>query len=116
SPRSVGLIGASPRRGSVGRAILQNIRNAKFKGPFGLVNSHYAEIEGVATVGSLSRLPFVPELVVITAPAAAVADIVNEAGQLGTAGALIISAGLGHGAGSLAEAAEHAAHKYGMRL
>jgi acetyltransferase len=116
SPRSVALVGASPRKGSVGRAILQNIRNAKFEGPFGLVNSHYAEIDGVATVGSLSRLPFVPELVVITAPAAAVADIIDEAGQLGTVGALVISAGLGHGAGSLAEAAERAAHKYGMRL
>jgi hypothetical protein len=30
--------------------------------------------------------------------------------------ALIVSAGLGHGAGSLAEAAERAAQKYGMRL
>jgi acyl-CoA synthetase (NDP forming) len=29
---------------------------------------------------------------------------------------LIVSAGLGHGAGSLAEAAERAAQKYGMRL
>jgi acetyltransferase len=54
--------------------------------------------------------------VVITAPAASVADVIDQAGQLGAAGALIISAGLGHGAGSLAEAAELAAHKYGMRV
>jgi len=58
----------------------------------------------------------VPELVAITAPATAVADIVDEAGKRGAAGALIITAGLGHGAGSLAEAAERAAQKYGMRL
>jgi acetyltransferase len=116
SARSVALVGASPRKGSVGRVILENIRRAKFKGEFGLVNSHYTEIDGIATVSSLRQLPFVPELVVITAPAAAVADIIDAAGQLGTAGALIISAGLGHGAGSLAEAAERAAHKYGMRL
>ena len=32
------------------------------------------------------------------------------------AGALIITAGLGHGAGSMADAAERAARKYGMRL
>jgi acetyltransferase len=64
----------------------------------------------------LSQLSFVPELVVITAPAASVADVIDQAGQLGAAGALIISAGLGHGAGSLAEAAELAAHKYGMRV
>ena len=116
APRSLALVGASPRQGSVGGAILRNIRNAKFKGEFGLVNSHYAEIDGVATVGRLSQLPFVPELVVITTPAVAVAGLIEEAGKLGAAGAVIIPAGLGHGAGSLAEAAERAARKYGMRL
>jgi len=116
SPRSLALIGASPRRGSVGRAILHNIHKAGFKGEFGLVNSHYADIDGIAAVGSLGKLPFVPELVVITAPAPAVAGIIEEAGKLGAAGALIIPAGLGHGAGSLADAAERAAQKYGMRL
>ena len=116
SPRSVALVGASPRQGSVGRAILGNIRKAQFKGEFGLVNSHYAEIDGAASVSSLDKLPFVPELVVITAPATAVVGLIDEAGQRGAAGALIVSTGLGHGAGSLAEAAERAAKKYGMRL
>jgi acetyltransferase len=116
SPRSVVLVGASPRPGSVGRAILGNIRKAEFKGDFGLVNAHYPEIDGVATVESLGKLPFAPELVVITAPAAAVLGIIDEAGKRGAAGALIVSAGLGHGAGSPAEAAERAAQKYGMRL
>jgi len=116
SPRSLALIGASPRRGSVGRAILHNIHKAGFKGEFGLVNTHYADIDGIAAVASLDSLPFVPELVVITAPAAAVAGIIDDAGKLGAAGALIIPAGLGHGAGSLADAAERAAQKYGMRL
>ena len=116
SPRSFALVGASPRQGSVGRAILQNTLKAKFKGEFGLVNPRYAEIDGVAAVGSLDKLPFVPELVVITAPAAAVAGIIDEGGKRGAAGALIVSAGLGHGPGSLADAAERVAQKYGMRL
>jgi acetyltransferase len=116
SPDSVALVGSSPRQGSVGRAILGNIRRAKFKGEFGLVNSHYAEIDDVGTVVSLSKLPFVPALVVITAPAAAVPGLIDEAGCLGAAGALVVSAGLGHGVGSLAEAAERAAHQHGLRL
>jgi acetyltransferase len=116
SPRSLALVGASPRRGSVGRAILHNIRKAKFSGEFGLVNPRYAEIDNVATVASLDELPFAPELVVISAPASGVAGLVDEAGRRGAAGAVIVSAGLGHGAGSLAEAAERAAQKYGMRL
>ncbi len=115
-PRSVALVGASARQGSVGRAILGNIRKANFAGNFGVVNPRHTQIDGFATVARLDLLPFVPELVVITAPAEAVAGIVDEAGRLGAAGALIVTAGLGHGAGSLAEAAERAARKYGTRL
>jgi acetyltransferase len=33
-PRSVALVGASSRQGSVGRAILGNIRKANFQGQF----------------------------------------------------------------------------------
>ncbi|MGY3074763.1 acyl-CoA synthetase (NDP forming) [Bradyrhizobium sp. LM6.10] len=116
SPRSVALVGASARPVSVGRAILENIRKAEFTGQFGLVNSRHAEIGGVAAVDSLDKLSFVPELVVITAPARAVPDIIDQAGRRGSAGALIVSAGLGHGPGSPHEAAIAAARKFGMRL
>lgn len=116
SPRSVALVGASSRPVSVGRAVLENIRKAEFKGLFGLVNPHHAQIGGVAAVSSLEQLPFVPELVVITAPAQEVPDIIDRAGRRGSAGALIVSAGLGHGPGSLQDAATAAARKYGMRL
>ena len=116
APRSIALIGASPRQGSVGRAILGNIVKAKFTGEFGLVNPRYSEIDGVAAVGSVAKLPFVPELVVITAPGKSIPGLIDEAGRRGAVGAIIVSAGLGHGPGSLAEAAEAAAQKYGMRL
>ena len=116
APRSLALVGASQRQGSVGRSVLRNIRDAKFKGQFGLVNTHYAEVDGVAAAKSLDKLSFVPELVVITAPATAVPALIEEAGKLGSAGAVIIPAGLGHGEGSFAEAALDAARKYAMRL
>ena len=116
APRSLALVGASPRRGSVGYSVLRNIRSARFKGEFGLVNTRYPEIDGVASVQSLSRLSFVPELLAITTPAITVPGLIEEAGTLGAAGAVIITAGLGHGEGSLSEAAEKAARKYGMRL
>jgi len=115
-PHSVALVGGSPRPGSVGRAILNNIRKAQFKGEFGLVNPRYNEIDGVATARSIAELAFAPELVVLTTPARTIAGLIDEAGRRGAAGAVIVSAGLGHGPGSLAEAAERAAQKYGMRL
>jgi acetyltransferase len=81
APRSVALIGASPRQGSVGRAILGNIQKAQFKGEFGLVNSRYSEIDGIKASGSLATLSFAPELVVITAPAKAIPVLIDEAGR-----------------------------------
>ncbi len=116
SPRAIALIGASPRPGSLGAAILNNMRNAGFDGPIGLVNPRYAEIGGVATRPTLQQLPFVPELIIVTTPAQAIPDIIAEAGQLGVAGAVIVSAGLGHGEGSLSADAERTARAHKMRL
>src|SRR4029077_19884674 len=87
-----------------------------FKGQFGLVNTRYAEVDGIATVPALGKLPFVPELVVITAPAAVVPGLIEEAGKLGSAGAVIIAAALGRGTGSLAEANEGGARTNRMQL
>src|SRR2546430_5026476 len=95
SPHSVALVGASPRHGSVGRAILNNIRKAQFKGEFGLVNPRYREIDGVATVGSIAKLAFAPELVVLTAPAQTVAGLIDEAGRPGAAGGALVQSRLG---------------------
>jgi acetyltransferase len=112
APRSVALVGASPRHGSFGRAILNNIRKAQFKGEFGLVNPRYPEIDGVAAAGSIGKLAFTPELVVIATPAPSIAGLIDEAGRRGAAGAVIISAGLGHSG----LARRGAGAKYGMRL
>lgn len=116
SPRSVALAGASPRPGSIGQAIIRNIRKAQFRGEIGIVNARHAEIDGIAAVDSFAKLSFVPDLVIITTPAGTVPRLIGEAGKAGAAGAVIISAGLGYGPGSPAEAASQAAHTYGMRL
>src|ERR1044072_6624234 len=110
-PHSVALVGGSSRPGSVGRAILNNIRKAQFKGEFGLVNPRYHEIDGVATAGSIAELAFAPELGVLTTPARTIAGLIDAAGRRGTAVAVPVSAGLRHGPGSLADAAEQAAQK-----
>src|SRR5579871_6283961 len=116
SPRTIALVGASPRPTSLGAAIMRNVRDAGFAGQIGLVNPRHAEIARLATCASLSKLPFVPDLIVVTAPAAEVPGIISEAGQLGVAGAVIITAGLGHGEGSFAAATEQVARVHKMRL
>lgn len=116
SPRSVAVVGASPRETSPGRAVLRNLRAAAFEGSIGLVNPRYAEIEGIPAVKTIEDLPQAPDLLVIAAPPPSVPGIVRAAGEKGAATAIIITSGLGHGAGSLAEACEQAARATGLRL
>jgi len=116
SPRSVAVIGASPREKSPGRAVLKNLCRGGFEGEIGLVNPHYDAIEGVSAVKSYDALPNAPDLIVIGVPPTAVPSIVAAAAQRGTAAAIILTAGLGHGSGSLAELSEKDARAAGLRL
>lgn len=115
-PRSVAVVGASPRERSVGRAVLRNLRAAGFAGDLGLVNPRHGAIEGVAAVPRLAGLPWVPDVVVVTAPAAAVPGIVAAAAEQGASAAIVLTAGLGQGPGSLASAVEAAARPHGLRI
>ncbi|MGN6749782.1 MAG: bifunctional acetate--CoA ligase family protein/GNAT family N-acetyltransferase [Xanthobacteraceae bacterium] len=116
APRSVAVVGGSPRDTSPGRAVLKNLRGGGFCGEIHLVNPHYASIEGVAAVKSYAALPGTPELAVIAVPPPAVASVVRDAAAKGTAATIILTAGLGHGAGSIAAECEQAARAVGMRI
>ncbi|HUZ31515.1 MAG TPA: bifunctional acetate--CoA ligase family protein/GNAT family N-acetyltransferase [Xanthobacteraceae bacterium] len=116
SPRSVAVIGASPRESSPGRAVLANLRSAGFLGAIHLVNPRYDEIEGIRAVKSYDNLAEAPDVAVIGVPPAAVPDAVAAVAQKGTAAAIIITAGLDQGSGSLSERCERAARATGLRL
>ena len=115
-PRSIALVGASPREGALGHTVLRNLREAGFSRPILLVNPKHREIDGEPCVARIEDLAPVPDLIVVVTPAATVPGIVASAGRRGVAGAVIVTAGLGHGAGSLAEAARIEARKHGLRL
>ena len=116
APRSVALVGASPRPTSVGRTVLNNMRGGGFSGSIQLVNPHYSEIEGVSAVKSIANLPDAPDVVVIAAPPAEVPGLIAAAGAKGIPAAIVITAGLGHGPGSLSESVSRAARPSGLRL
>lgn len=116
APRSVALAGASPRENSIGRTILRNLREGGFAGSLSLVNPNYAEIEGIKAVPRISEMPAASDLLIIATPPYTVPQICAEAAAKGCPATIIITAGLGHGAGSLAEAARQAAHARGMRI
>ena len=104
APRSLALVGGSGRPASLGAKVLKNLLCGGYASEIGVVNPKYPAINGKKTYSDLASLPFVPDLIVIAAPAPSIPGIVAEAGRLGVAGAVIISSGLGHGEGSQAEA------------
>jgi acetyltransferase len=116
APQSVALAGASPHATSIGRSVLRNLRAGGFAGPIHLVNPDYDEIDGVPAVRRLADLAAPPEVVVVATPPATVPSIIASAADMGAAAAVIITAGLGHGPGSLAAAAATAARAKGLRL
>jgi acyl-CoA synthetase (NDP forming)/RimJ/RimL family protein N-acetyltransferase len=113
APRSVAVVGASDRAGSVGRAILLNIRDAGFAGALHAVNPHAADIEGIPSVPSPAALPGAPDLAVVTVPAAAVLGVARECGQRGARSLVVITTGLtsAQSAGLL-----DTCRRWGMRL
>ena len=92
-PQSVALIGASERSGSVGRNVLWNLLSSPFGGTLYPVNPKRSNILGIRTYPSLTDLPEVVDLVVITTPAESVPPLIKEAVGLGIPAAIVISAG-----------------------
>jgi acetyltransferase len=93
NPKSVALVGASERTGSVGRNVLWNLLSSPFGGTIFPVNPKRSNILGVRTYPSVRELPEVPDLVVITTPASTVPSVLRECVELGIPGGIVISAG-----------------------
>ncbi|MFJ8827731.1 GNAT family N-acetyltransferase [Streptomyces sp. NPDC102467] len=112
-PRAVAVIGVGRSPGSVGRAILHNLRTECFTGRLFAVHPKAANLLGVPTHPSVAALPQVPDLAVIAVPAASVAQVAGECGRAGVRALLVVSAGF-----DAAQAAEltSVCRRFGMRL
>ena len=88
-PASIAVIGASARPGSVGAAVLANLRHGGFKGHMHLVHPRGVTIDGLA---SRSDVPDV-ELAVVAVPAAAVVEVARECAAAGVHALVVLSAG-----------------------
>ncbi len=115
--RSVALVGASARPGSLGRAVLDNLRNGGFKGAIHLVNPRHREIEGQICVATLSDLSQTPDVVIIAAPREHVMTLAEEAARLGAPVAIVITSDpSGHGPNSLSAQLQALAARTQLRI
>lgn len=93
-PRSVAVIGASAREGSVGGVVLRNIVDGGFEGDIWPVNPKYREVAGLTCHAGVADLPGAPDLAVIVTPPRTVPGLIGELARKGTRAAVVITAGL----------------------
>jgi acetyl coenzyme A synthetase (ADP forming)-like protein len=118
-PASIAVVGASRRRGTIGRELLANLIAGDFQGTLYPVNPAGGEIAGLMTYSSVSELPESIDLAVIAVPAAQVAGVIEACGKRAMGALVVISAGFAEtgGAGAAAERGlVSIAHRHGMRL
>lgn len=116
APRSIALVGGSPKPNSVGGTTLRNLRAGGFTGPINVINRKYSEIEGIKTLRELKDIPETPDLTIICVPPPAVQGVVKAASARGCPAAMVLTAGLGLGTGSFTEAIAQTARATGLRL
>ena len=111
-PESVAVVGASRRRGTMGREILRNIVTGGFSGQVYPVNPRAAALEGLPCLASVDELPQNVDIAVIAVPAEAVTEVAAQCGQRGVRSLVVITSGLGPGGADLLAVCR----RYGMRL
>ena len=96
-PKSIAVISASSREGSVGAVLVQNLVRGALDAPVFPVNPRRNHVFALPAYPDVASLPQVPELAVIATPPATIPDIVKELGAKGTKAAVVISAGFSDG-------------------
>lgn len=92
-PRSVAVIGASRRRGTVGGEIVHNLLAAEFTGAVYAVNPHADVVQALPAYHSITDIPVPVELAVLVVPAEHVIAAARECATAGVRALLVISSG-----------------------
>jgi len=118
-PRSVAVIGATPKKLSIGRETLHNIFAAEFRGKVFPVNPNYEVIHSVKSYSTVLDVPDAVDLAVVIVPKQFVKETVRQCGEKGVKGVVVISAGFSE-VGPEGKAREQevleVVRKYGMRM
>ena len=88
----VAVVGATPREGSIGRAITRNLLD-DFEGEVVPVNPNYDEVLGITAVGDVDDAD--ADLAVVVVPPSIVIDAIESCGKAGVRNVVVITAGFG---------------------
>lgn len=119
SPKSIAVVGATNRPGSVGLAVFRNILKGEFQGVLFPVNPKAKAVKSIKAYPSLTAIPDEVDMAVIIVPAPIVTSVIEEVGEKGIKSAVVITAGFkeigGKGVDMENQLKEKAA-KYGIRM
>ena len=119
-PKSIAVIGASDRAGSVGATVMRNVIAGGFAGNIYAVNPAHLRVAGRPAYARVEDLPQTPDLAVIATPPATIPALIDALGKRGTRAAVVLSGGLSreHDAQgkTLTQAMCDAAHPHLLRI
>jgi len=119
NPKVVAVIGATAREGTVGFSLMNNLIGSGFDGIVYPINPKRTNVLGVKAYKNISEVPDKVDLAVIATPARTVPAIVEECGEVGVDGIVLISAGfseIGKEGKELTKQILEILRKYGMRM
>jgi len=119
APKSIAVIGASRRPGTIGRRIVQNLIHHEFNGSVYPVNPLAESVCSVRAHPTIADVPEPVDIAVIAVPAPRVLEVAEACGHAGVEGIVVISAGFAE-TGSDGAAREDAlleiVRRFGMRM
>lgn len=119
NPKSIAVIGASNRKGSVGYILLKNITSSEFEGVVYPINIKAEAVQGIKAYPTVADIPGSIDCAVIAVPAKAVPDTIRQCGEKGVGGAVVITAGFkeaGPEGLKLEQEMKAVAEEYGIRI
>src|SRR3954471_10089373 len=93
SPRSIAVVGATPRADTYAHETLRNLALLGYDGAVWGVHPTHRSVLGREVFPSVGDLPEPADAVVVAVPAAGVPDVLDEAGAVGCGGAFVSGAG-----------------------
>ncbi|HVP43287.1 MAG TPA: bifunctional acetate--CoA ligase family protein/GNAT family N-acetyltransferase [Terriglobales bacterium] len=93
APRSVAVIGATEKAGTVGRAVLWNLITSPFGGSVFPVNPNRPHVLGIRSYPGIKDVPESVDMAVVITPAETVPGVIRDCAERGVRAAIVISAG-----------------------
>ena len=116
-PRAVAVIGASNEDGKIGNSVMKNLVNGGYKGDIYPVNPKAGEVLGLKAFPSITDIPGDVDVAVFAVPAKFVGGALEQCGEKGVAGAILIPSGFAEtGEQELQDEVVAIAKKHGVRI